>query len=89
LGTVHVPTIGLREQSMKPGDLELFSTEELIDELMRRTTFQGVIVHARDGAKDRHWSGERVFRVRLNANLEPDEAGRLLDVVSQHIGGGE
>jgi hypothetical protein len=70
---------------MKPGDLELFSTEELIDELMRRTTFQGVIVHARDGAKERHWDGERVFRVRHNANLEPEEVGRLLDVVSQYI----
>jgi hypothetical protein len=73
---------------MKPGDLELFSTEELIDELVRRTTFQGVIVHARDGAKSRNWIGERVFRVRLNGNLDPEEAGRLLDVVSQQIGKG-
>jgi hypothetical protein len=72
-----------------PGDLELFSSEELIDELMRRTTFQGVIVHARDGAKSRHWSGERIFRVRINQNLAAEEASRLLDVVSQHIGGPE
>jgi len=71
---------------MNPGDLELFGTEELINELVGRTTFQGVIVHARGGAKDRHWSGERVFRVRLNGNLDLEEAGRLLDVVSQHIG---
>ena len=70
---------------MKPGDLELFSTEELIDEVMRRTTFQGIIVHARDGAKSRYWDGERVFRVRINENLDREEAGRLLDVVSQHI----
>jgi hypothetical protein len=74
---------------MKPGDLELFSTEELINELLRRTTFQGVIVHARDGAKDRHWDGERIFRVRRNGNLDVEEAGRLLDVVSQHIGKGD
>jgi hypothetical protein len=73
----------------QPGDLELFSTEELIDELMRRTTFQGVIVHARDGAKSRQWSGERVFRVRINQNLDTEEASRLLDVVSQHIGRAE
>ena len=71
---------------MKPGDLELFSTEELIDELMRRTTFQGVIVHARDGAKSRSWDGERVFRVRINENLSREETGRLLEVVSQRIG---
>ena len=72
----------------QPGELELFSTEELIDELMKRTTFQGVIVHA-DAPKSRHWSGERVFRVRINQNLGPEEASRLLDVVSQHIGGPE
>ena len=72
-----------------PGELELFSTEELIDELMRRTTFQGVIVHARDGAKSRQWSGERIFRVRINQNLDAEEASRLLDVVSQRIGGAE
>jgi hypothetical protein len=71
----------------QPGELELFSTEQLIDELMKRTTFQGVIVHARDGAKSRHWRGERVFRVRINQNLAPEEASRLLDVVSQRIGG--
>ena len=71
----------------QPGELELFSTEELIDELMKRSTFQGVIVHARDEAKSRHWTGERVFRVRINQNLATEEASRLLDVVSQHIGG--
>ena len=73
----------------QPGELELFTTEELIDELMRRTTFQGVIVHARDEAKSRHWTGERIFRVRINQNLDAEEASRLLDVVSQHIGGAE
>jgi hypothetical protein len=70
---------------MTPGDLELFSTRELIDELLRRSTFQGVIVHARDEAKESHWDGERVFVVRHNANLDIEEAGRLLDVVSQYI----
>ena len=70
---------------MTPGDLELFSTQDLIDEVLRRTTFQGVIVHSRDEAKGRDWSGERIFQVRLNANLDPDEAGRLLDVVSRYL----
>lgn len=70
---------------MTPGDLELFSTQDLIDELLQRTTFQGVIVHSRDEAKDRDWSGERIFYVRLNANLVPEEAGRLLDVVSRYL----
>jgi len=70
---------------MKPADLELFSTDALVEELLHRTTFQGVIVHASDGAKTRHWLGERVFSVRYNTNLDVEEAGRLLDVVSQHI----
>ena len=42
---------------MKAGELELFSTQELIDELLRRTTFQGVVVYAVGGAKDRHGTG--------------------------------
>jgi len=70
---------------MIAGELDLFATGELIDELLRRATFQGVIVHAVDGARDREWEGERVFAVRHNANLDVEEAGRLLDVVSQHI----
>ena len=70
---------------MNPGDLELYGTEELIRELLRRTTFQGVIVHAVDGVKHADWEGERVFSVRHNANLDTEEAGRLLDVVSQYI----
>ena len=74
---------------MNPGELELYSTQELIDELLRRTTFQGVIVHARDGARSRTWDGERVFSVRFNDNLEAEEACRLLDVVRQHMAGRE
>ncbi len=70
---------------MMQGNLELCATQELIDELMRRTTFQGVIVYARHGAKSRNWTGERIFSVRLNDNLSTEEAGRLLEVVSQHL----
>ena len=70
---------------METGDLELFSTEELIAELLSRSTFQGVIVHSGDEAKSRRWVGERIFRVRHNENLATEEAGRLLDVVCQYI----
>jgi len=70
---------------MNPRELELFATQDLIDELLRRTTFQGVVVQAVDEAKNRHWDGERLFAVRHNANLDTEEAGRLLDVVSQYI----
>ncbi len=70
---------------MQPTDLELYSTKELIDELLRRTTFQGVIVHSRDEAKTADWDEERVFNVCLNANLDVEKAGRLLGVISQHL----
>lgn len=70
---------------MKAGDLELYSSQELIDELMRRATFQGVIIHARDGVKSQNWTGERVFRVRYNGNLDQAQAGRLLEVVSRYM----
>jgi hypothetical protein len=70
---------------MNASELELFATQDLINELLRRTTFQGVIVHAVDGVKDRHWAGERLFAVNHNANFDTEEAGRLLDVISQYI----
>jgi hypothetical protein len=70
---------------MTEGELELYSTQELIDELLRRATFQGVIVHAADEARQAEWEGERVFKVRFNANLGTEEAGRLLDVVGHHL----
>jgi hypothetical protein len=70
---------------MNATELELFATQDLINELLRRTTFQGVIVHAVDGAKNRHWVGERLFAVNYNTNLDTGEAGRLLEVISQYI----
>ncbi len=70
---------------MTQGDLELYGTEELIEELLRRSTFQGVIIHTADEAKQAEWEGERVFRVRLNANLAVEEAGRLLDVIGHRL----
>jgi hypothetical protein len=72
---------------MTIGELELYSTRELIEEILRRTTFQGVIVHAQEEARNPDWEGERMFLVRHNTNLDTEEAGRLLDVVSQYIAG--
>jgi hypothetical protein len=70
---------------MTDGELELYSTQDLLDEVLRRTTFQGVIIHAADEAKRADWDGERVFKVRFNSNLASEEAGRLLDVVGQRL----
>ena len=70
---------------MTPHELDLFSTQELIDEIVRRKTFQGVIVHSNVEARSREWDGQKVFLVRFNENLDAEEAGRLLEVVSRHI----
>jgi hypothetical protein len=69
---------------MEPSALELFTTRELVDELMRRKTFLGVVVHSETELKG-PWQGERTFQVHFNSNLEPGQAGRLLDAVAEYM----
>ncbi len=66
---------------MEPNDLELYTTSELIAELLRRKTFLGVIVHSDQEFKN-GWGEEQTFRVHFNSNLTRSEASRLLDVVA-------
>lgn len=66
-------------------DLELCTTRELIEELVRRQTFLGVIVHAEEEFKSRHWNRQRRFKVLFNANLSTEQACGLLDRVSEHM----
>lgn len=70
---------------MTPDDIELIGTQELIDELMRRTTFMGIVIHAEQEARSPWQDGERTFRVHFNENLEHGEVGRLLSVLSEHL----
>ncbi len=70
---------------MQPSDLELYTTQELVAELMRRTTFLGVVVHSERDHKNQDWPGEQVFKVHFNSNLDAARAGRLLDVVAGHM----
>jgi hypothetical protein len=70
---------------MAPSDLELFSTKELIDEIVRRQTFLGIVVHSTEEMKGRRWNGEKAFQVRFNSNLNWEEASRLLSVVTEHM----
>jgi len=70
---------------VQPSDLELYTTRELIDELMRRKTFLGVVVHSREELKSPDWAGERVFSVHFNGNLGAAEAGRLLEAVAGNM----
>ena len=69
---------------MQP-ELEFYSSRELIEELMRRRTFLGVIVHSADELKQPAWDDERVFKVHFNGNLDSTRAGRLLEKVASRI----
>jgi hypothetical protein len=69
---------------MNPSELELYTTRELVDELMRRKTFLGVVVHSEEELKG-EWSGERTFQVHFNHNLDAGQATRLLDTVADYM----
>jgi hypothetical protein len=66
-------------------DLELFTTQELIGELMRRKTFLGVVVHSETDFRG-GWNEELLFRVHFNSNLTATETARLLDTVAEEMG---
>ena len=71
---------------MDTQDLALHTTQELIEELMRRTTFLGVVVHAEGAHRTRGWhSGDRTFKVHFNGNLDTAQATRLLDTVAEYM----
>ena len=66
-------------------DLAFFTTAELIDELMSRHTFLGVVVQSEQEHRTRQWQGEKQFKVHFNDNLSPSEAARLLGTVSEYM----
>jgi hypothetical protein len=70
---------------MQAGDLELYPTEELIAELLRRRTFLGVVVQSVEEHKVLAWSGKGAFKVHYNSNLDVDQACRLLEAVTESM----
>jgi hypothetical protein len=70
---------------MQPSDLSFCTTAELIGELMRRTTFMGIVVHSEREHRGAEWGEARVFKVHFSGNLARGQAGRLLEVVAEHI----
>lgn len=70
---------------MNDRELELYSTEELVREILGRASFRGVVVHMCDDVGNRPEPDEMTFNVRFNRNFEADEIGRLLDVVSRRL----
>jgi hypothetical protein len=70
---------------MQTNELELYTSRELINELMRRNTFLGVVIHSTEDVKSRGWTDERVFSVHYNSNLDAAEVARLLDVIASRV----
>ena len=70
---------------MEPSELALFTSDELIAELMRRKTFLGVVVQSETDWKHDQWGDERTFCVHFNDNLATEEASRLLNRVASYI----
>jgi hypothetical protein len=66
-------------------ELGFFTCQQLIEELMRRKTFLGVVIRCDDDFKGQPWHNEKTFRVHFNSNLNAVEVSRLLDRVSTFI----
>jgi hypothetical protein len=69
---------------MNPDPIELYTTAELIDELMNRRTFLGVVINSEKELKG-EWPGEGTFQVHFNSNLDGSSASRLLEAVAQYM----
>jgi hypothetical protein len=70
---------------MHSHELAFYTTTDLIEELMRRKTFLGVVFHSDAEYRGGAWKAGKVFKVHLNANMDGGQAGRLLEAVSAHL----
>jgi hypothetical protein len=70
---------------MVPTELAFVPTRELVDELVRRQSFLGVVVHALEETRGKGWTGNKNFQVRFNSNLDAEAVSRLLNVVAEGL----
>ena len=70
---------------MQGNDLEFYTSKELVEELLRRSSFLGVVVHSDTDFRNGVWGDERNFKVEFNSNLSTSEAARLLETVAERI----
>ena len=67
-------------------DLEFYTNEELIEELVKRTNFLGTIIFSEKEYLNNDWGKEkRNFKVKFNTNLTNKQVGKLLEHIAQHI----
>lgn len=70
---------------MDPTELDFFTTQQLVAELMRRPTFMGIVVHSAEEARGQAAAPERIFKVHFNQNFDRHDASKLLDIVAEHM----
>jgi hypothetical protein len=62
--------------------LEFYTSAELVNELMKRKTFMGIIIHSKEEFKERTWQGDKAFHVHVTANLDAGETSLILGAVA-------
>jgi hypothetical protein len=77
--------LSLLENGMQSSELAFYTAQELIAELMSRSTFCGVVVHSAEDHRRDTWEDERLFKVHYNKNLDSGRASRLLDAVAEYM----
>jgi hypothetical protein len=71
--------------AVEHSELAFCTTQELVSELVRRSTFLGVVVHSDEEWRGGTWGEERSFKVHFNSNLTTTEARRLLETIAEFI----
>jgi len=70
---------------MQDAGLAFFTVQELVNELLSRKTFLGLVLHSEEELKNDDWRGKQFFQLHLNENLTREEAGRLMDTVATYL----
>jgi hypothetical protein len=70
---------------MQVTGLEFYTAKELVQELMNRQTFLGLVIHSEEELRENDWHGEKVFKIHLNRNLDTEQASRLLNVLADRM----
>ena len=63
--------------------LELATTAELIEELVQRQTFLGVVINSE--IRSDGWRGKQYFAIHCSQHLNKEETGRLLEIIANYI----
>lgn len=67
------------------GNLELYTTEEMVEEIINRTTFLGVVIQSEEDCKNKNWYGKKAFKIHWNNNLNNKEVADILENMASSL----